>query len=176
MDPTPPVAMDRRPPIVYNLFPTLVGPPDRWLPHARRARTLGFNWLYVNPFHYPGFSGSLYAVKDYERLHPVLAPGHGAVGVEALAPTLAAVRALGLSVMMDLVINHTAKDSPLVTSRPGWYRRDAAGAVVSPHAIDPADAGRVTVWGDLAEIDNEGAEDREALWAHWEALVLRGLA
>jgi hypothetical protein len=52
-------------PVIYNLFPTLVGPPAEWLPHAERAREMGFNWLYVNPFRDPGFPGSLYAVKDY---------------------------------------------------------------------------------------------------------------
>jgi starch synthase (maltosyl-transferring) len=161
--------------IVYNLFPTLAGPPASWLTDARRARDMGFNWLYLNPFHYPGFSGSLYAIKDYERLHPALDPAGGGTSIDAVAPALAAIRDLGLSAMMDLVINHTARDSRLVTEHPDWYRRDARGQVVSPSAIDPADANKVTVWGDLAEIDNEGAVDREGLWAFWERLVLRGL-
>lgn len=164
------------PPIVYNLFPTLVGPPARWLAHARRARAMGFEWLYLNPVHYPGFSGSLYAVKDYGRLHPRLVPAGGATGLETLRPTVHAIRDAGLHVMMDLVVNHTARDSPLVSEHPGWYRRDAAGEVVSPHAIDPDNAEHVTVWGDLAEIDNEGAQDREGLWAFWESLVRRCLA
>ncbi len=162
--------------LVYNLFPTLVGPPAAWVETARRARAMEFTWLYLNPFHYPGFSGSLYAVKDYERLHPALDPTGNASPIDVLAPALAAIRGLGLSVMMDLVINHTARDSPLVRQRPGWYRRDAAGQVVSPRAIDPDDARKVTVWGDLAEIDNEGAQDREELWAFWERLVGRALA
>ena len=74
------------------------------------------------------------------------------------------------------MINHTARDSPLVSEHAGWYRRDAAGEVISPGAIDPDDAAKVTLWGDLAEIDNAGAEDREGLWAFWEALVRRCLA
>ena len=164
------------PPIVYNLFPTLVGPPERWLAHGRRARAMEFDWLYLNPVHYPGFSGSLYAVKDYGRLHPQLVPAGGDERLEALAPTVRTLRDTGLRVMMDLVINHTARDSPLVAERPGWYRRDAAGDVVSPRAIDPGNAGDVTVWGDLAEIDNEGTNDREGLWAFWESLVHRCLA
>lgn len=167
--------MNHKPPIIYNLFPTLAGPPATWLDHARRARAMGFNWLYLNPFHYPGFSGSLYAVKDYFRLHPLFGRGEGD-HLEALGPVIRAIHGLGLAVMMDLVVNHTAKDSPLVTAHPGWYRRDATGAVQSPSAIDPADTDQVTVWGDLAEIDNESAEDRPGLWAFWEALVVRCLA
>jgi len=46
--------------------------------------------------------------------------------------------------MTDLVINHTAKDCPLVTSHPDWYRRDARGELVSPSAIDPAKRARTS--------------------------------
>lgn len=163
------------PPIIYNLFPTLAGPIDGWVEHARRVADMGFDWLYVNPIHYPGFSGSLYATKDYDTLHPAIA---GAAGgdVGTLAPVIERIRALGLSVMMDLVINHTSKDNPLVTQHPEWFRRDDSGAVVSPSAIDPADARQVTVWGDLAEVDNEASPDREGLWRFWDDLVRRSIA
>jgi starch synthase (maltosyl-transferring) len=73
--------------------------------------------------------------------------------------------------MMDLVINHTSKDSLLVAEHPEWFVRDERGEIKSPSAIDPADARRVTVWGDLAEVDNHNAPDREGLWACWEELV-----
>jgi starch synthase (maltosyl-transferring) len=162
------------PPIIYNLFPTLAGPIDGWAQHARRAADMGFNWLYVNPVHYPGFSGSLYATKDYDRLHPAIA-GAGGDGVETLTPVIEEIRALGMSVMMDLVINHASKDNPLVAKHPTWFKRDESGAVLSPSAIDPADARKVTVWGDLAEVDNDGSPDRDALWAFWEALLVRSM-
>ncbi len=170
------------PPRMYNLFPRLAGDMTRWVAHARRARAMGFDWLYLNPFHYPGFSGSIYAVKDAYRLDPLLLPsGHpdahyeetvrGDGGLGLLRDTVGAIRSLGLRVAMDLVINHTARDSRLVAEHPDWYVRDAAGTIASPRAIDPADARRVTVWGDLAEIDNAGSRDRDALWEHWGELV-----
>ena len=31
---------------------------------------MGFDWVYLNPFHETGGSGSLYAVKDPFRLDP----------------------------------------------------------------------------------------------------------
>lgn len=167
--------MAPRPPVIYNIFPTLVGPVTSWVAHAERARRMGFTWLYVNPFHYPGFSGSLYAIKDYRRLHPLLETPESGLDVQTLAPVVRSIRDLGLTVMMDLVINHTSKDSPLVTSHPGWFRRDATGEVISPSAIDPANPENVTVWGDLAEVDNEGAKDQEGLWGFWEGLVHRSL-
>ena len=55
---------------IYNLFPSLAGTIRDWMGHLPRIAGMGFNAVYVNPFHYPGFSGSLYAVKDYYRLNP----------------------------------------------------------------------------------------------------------
>ena len=159
------------PPLIYNLFPTLAGPAPGWVAHAERAAAMGFNWLYLNPIHYPGFSGSLYAVKDHFRLNPVVAPPGGPDALSALAPTIQAVRALGLEMMLDLVVNHTALDSPLVQAHPTWFRRDGGGRVVSPSVTDPDDSTKVTVWGDLAEVDNAASPDREALWTYWEGLI-----
>lgn len=171
-------------PLIYNLFPRLAGDLTRWPDHARRARALGFDWLYLNPFHYPGFSGSIYAVKDHDRVDPaLLPPGHpdahyadevrGDGGIELLGTTIARIRELGVRPIMDLVINHTSRDSLLAARHPRWFVRDADGKVESPHAIDPADARRVTVWGDLAEVDNASSPERDALWEHWRALVTR---
>ena len=55
---------------IYNLFPPLAGTVRDWMAHLPRIAGMGFNAVYLNPFHYPGFSGSLYAVKDYYRLNP----------------------------------------------------------------------------------------------------------
>ncbi len=163
--------MSKPPAIVYNLFPRLVGPMGRWPAHAGRVRELGFNWLFLNPLQYPGFSGSLYAVKDFYRLNPLFVNEGSQDPLADLARTLEVIHEQGLKVMMDLVVNHTAKDSELCAAHPSWFRRDAKGAVVSPSAIDPADARKVTVWGDLAEVDNAGSADRQGLWAYWTALV-----
>jgi starch synthase (maltosyl-transferring) len=169
-------------PHLYDLFPRLAGTMDAWPAHAARAAAMGFDWLYLNPVHYPGFSGSCYAVKDFYRVDPLLLPaGHpdkhyddalrGDGGLAALGAALSAVRAQGLRPVMDLVLNHTARDSRLVQQHPEWYARDAGGEILSPSAIDPADARRVTVWGDLAEIDNAASPAREELWAFWEGIV-----
>jgi starch synthase (maltosyl-transferring) len=36
---------------------------------------------------------------------------------------------------------------------------------------DPDDPSKVTVWGDLADIDNQPSQGREAQWAYWAELV-----
>jgi starch synthase (maltosyl-transferring) len=164
------------PPIVYNLFPRLIGPTTRWPEHAARAREMGFNWLFVNPWHYPGFSGSLYAPKEYDRLNPLfLPPGADEYSLQPLREALGVVNGMGMRPMMDLVVNHTSKDSPLIREHPGWFVRDEQGQVRSPFVRDPDDPARVTVWGDLAEVNNETTADRDGLWRFWASLVQQGI-
>jgi starch synthase (maltosyl-transferring) len=137
---------------------------------------MAFNWVYLNPVNEPGFSGSLYATRDYYRLNPSIVPaGAEGDGLELLRPVLGVMADRGLRPVADLVINHTSKDSPLVALHPEWYLRDAEGNVESPFAVDPDNPDNVTVWGDLAEIDNAGSADRDALWGYWTALVERYL-
>jgi starch synthase (maltosyl-transferring) len=44
-----------------------------------------------------------------------------------------------------------------------------------PFAIDPADARKITVWGDLAEIDNEASSDLDGLYAYWRKLIKQSI-
>ena len=159
------------PPLLYNLFPRLVGPTTRWAEHARRAREMEFDWLYLNPWHYPGFSGSLYAVKEFRRLNPMFLPaGADPMSLDPLREALGRIGEMGMKPVMDLVVNHTSKDSPLVQAHPGWYEWEN-GEVRSPFAVDPDDTSKRTVWGDLAEIDNLTHEGRDELWRYWADLV-----
>ena len=147
-------------PRIYNLFPLLAGPVPAWADHLGRIAGMSFDWIYVNPFHYPGFSGSLYAVKDYHRLHPLLQDG--GEPDQLLAGFAKAAGKRGVQVMMDLVINHTAKDALLVEQHPEWYKRDVDGELRSPRAVDPVDPRKFTVWGDLAELDYDNPSHRPA--------------
>ncbi|HXV24590.1 MAG TPA: maltotransferase domain-containing protein [Alphaproteobacteria bacterium] len=163
-------------PRIYNLFPLLAGTIADWQRHLPRIAALGFDWVYVNPFHYPGFSGSLYAVKDYYRLNPIFVENSSKKPETLLREFTDAAAVQGLGVMMDLVINHTARDSPLVEQHPHWYLLDALGEVRSPSAIDPADARNITVWGDLAEIDYRDRPERTRIVQYWQELVRRHVA
>jgi starch synthase (maltosyl-transferring) len=160
-------------PRIYNLFPLLAGPLGRWTPHLERAAAMGFNWIFVNPVHQAGLSGSLYAVKDYYTIDARLLEGNGHP-LARLREAVQQVERLGLALMLDLVINHTAVDSLLVTRHPRWFKRGPRGALVHPGAKHGDEE---VIWGDLAEVDNAGSPDREALWAYWRdlALFLTGL-
>jgi starch synthase (maltosyl-transferring) len=73
--------------------------------------------------------------------------------------------------MMDLVINHTARDAVLASDHPAWYRRDPDGTLYAPRAVDPDDPAKVTVWADLAEFDYEAPSARAALVEYWARYV-----
>ncbi len=163
------------PALIYNLFPPLVGSIPRWEKHLDRIAKMGFTWIFLNPIHTPGLSGSLYAVRDYFGLNPLFYPPRGRDPEAALVHFLREAARRNLKVMMDLVINHTAIDSPLATEHPEWYAKDEQGNIKHPGAIDPADATRVTVWGDLAELEYWPPPDPEGLLHYWDAVLSKYL-
>ncbi len=161
-----------QPPLIYNLFPRIAGTMDRWPTHFLRARDMGFNWIFLNPVSEPGLSGSLYSVREHRNVYrDFLSAGASADGRDELRDVLNICTEMGLRSMVDLVINHTAIDSPLIKQHPDWYLRDENGKVRHPSAIDPADARKVSVWGDLAEIDNAESPGRDHLWAFWNDII-----
>ena len=163
------------PALIYNLFPPLAGTIPQWEEHLDRIAAMGFTWVFLNPIHTSGLSGSLYAVKDYYGLNPRFAPESGQDPEAALVHFLKEAGRRGLKVMLDLVINHTAIDSPLVTQHPEWYAKDENGKIKNPGAIDPADATKVTVWGDLAELEYWPPPDPEGLLHYFDGVVAKYL-
>lgn len=159
-------------PVIYNLFPRYFSSIHEWksiLPHVSE---MNFNNVFVNPFHETGFSGSLYSVKNYYRLNPLfLKPDEDPSDNKPLVDFIKACQSEKLGLTMDLVINHTAIDSDLISQYPQWYKYDANGRVMNPFAIDPANPSNVTVWGDLAVIDNENSSRRDELWKYWDELI-----
>jgi starch synthase (maltosyl-transferring) len=160
-------------PRIYNLFPRLIGSMDRWLEHLPRIKAMGFDWIYLNPFHYPGFSGSLYAVKDYYAYHPLFVNANLPESPEQqLQKFLSEAHRLGLRVMMDLVINHTAFDSVLAEQHPEWFVKTTDGLLKRPGCWD---GDNWVEWGDLVSVDN-GGNDRDGLWIYWMTMMKHYLA
>jgi starch synthase (maltosyl-transferring) len=153
-------------PRIYNLFPLLAGAFPRWKEHLERARAMEFDWVFLNPFHKAGYSGSLYSIADYYEFDPRLVDASAGPPANQFRQMLETAHGLGLSVIMDLVINHTAFDSPLLAQHPSWYKRGRDGKPVHPSAREDD---RVITWGDLFEIDN--SKDRDGLWTYWTTLA-----
>ncbi len=147
-----------------------VSPGPRKLP---RIADLGFDWIYLNPFHQTGGSKSLYAVADTDRLDERLRDEDGTPDDEQIRRFCAAARAAGISVMTDLVINHTADNARLVQDRPDLFMREPDGSIMHPAAVDPDDPSIRTVWGDLAELDYHSPAARQALTEIFTAYVAR---
>jgi starch synthase (maltosyl-transferring) len=158
-------------PRIYNLFPLLVGRVSDWTAELPRIAALGFDWVYLNPFHATGGSGSLYAVADPERLDDRFRDQDGTSDDDQIRCFCTAAEAIGLSVMTDLVINHTANDGRLARDRPDLFVKEADGSIASPAAVDPDDPSIRTVWGDLAELDYHSEGPRSELTRIWDAYI-----
>ncbi len=160
-------------PRIYNLFPLLVGKVSAWSAELPRIAGLGFDWVYLNPFHQTGGSRSLYAVADPDRLDERFRDRDGTPDDEQIARFCRVAKANGISVMSDLVINHTADNAKLAQERPELFVRDADGRFVSPGAVDPDDPSKVTVWGDLIELDFHSEGARHDLTRLFDAYIAR---
>jgi starch synthase (maltosyl-transferring) len=148
--------------IIYNLFPLLAGKFSNWEKIFSRAAQMEFNWIFVNPIQYPGFSGSLYAIKDYFAFNPIFVDGQsGEKPADQVKKMLEAANRLGLKVMIDLVINHCSVDSDLLKTHPAWFLWESNGKAAHPFAMDN---GNKVVWEDLAKFDHEHSRDSEGFF------------
>lgn len=154
---------------LYNLFPRLVGSMVRWQEQLPRIKDMGFNAIWVNPFHYPGFSGSLYSPKDFFKFNPLFVEGASHLSPrDQLKHVIEAAHQQGMIFLMDLVINHTAIDCNLIQEHPDWFKRRPDGEIVHPGAMHD---GVWHEWGDLAEVNNDGSVDRDNLWQFWWTMI-----
>lgn len=147
---------------IYNLYPKLYKNLDEWIKNLDHIVDMGFNSIYINPFHYPGFSGSIYAVKDYYSYNPNFFTNKKEPE-EQLKNFLDICKGKEILPIMDLVINHTSLDSPLTKKHKNWYVLDKNGDIKRPGAWEN---GQFVTWGDLATFDLDNSSDKENLWRY----------
>lgn len=106
-------------------------------------KALGANVVYLMPI-YPVGSlrgvNSPYAVKDYRAVNPEFGT------LTDLRTLVDAAHARGLSVMLDWVANHTSWDNAWITAHPDWYKKNAAGTIISP-------SNNGVTYNDVAQLD-----------------------
>lgn len=152
---------------IYNLFPPLAGSVGQWKPHLDRAAAMGFNWIFVNPLQQLGGSGSLYSIRDYFAINPSwVDPAFESPPETQVRDIIQYAERLGLSMMVDLVINHCAYDSPLLKEHPEWFIEEQ-GRIAHPYCIHD---GEKVVWKDLARFDHHG-RDPEGLFGYCKRVV-----
>lgn len=153
----------------YNLYPPLLGHIKNWKKEIDKISSMGFEWVYINPITYPGFSGSLYATKDYYLYNEnYFTSKDRKVAEKEITDFTKYCASKNIKVMLDLVINHSSKDSILTETNKNWYKLDDKGELVSPGAFDN---GEWVCWGDLASFDNENSIDKKNLWEYWYNLI-----
>jgi len=104
--------------------------------------------VYLNP---PGaYHG--YHPLDFERVDPRLcSPELGPVGSrEVVRRFIEIAHEHGLKVVLDLVVNHTARSHPWLAEHPDWFNRDSA----EPSHWDPY---KWWVWG-LPDLNHENVD------------------
>ncbi len=108
-----------------------------------RIKDFGADIIWLMPIHpigeegRKGNLGSPYAIKDYRGINPLL-------GDEAsLKRLIEKTHVLGMKIIIDLVYNHTAKDSILVKEHPEWFLRDHEGRL----------SRKVSDWSDIYDLD-----------------------
>lgn len=154
---------------IYNLFPLLAGKFPNWTPHIKRASEMGFDWIFVNPVQRPGESESLYSIKDYFRLNKKLIDTTSPLTPEQqLQSAIKTAKSYGLDMMVDLVINHCAIDSPLVQKHPEWFVHTHDGSVSHPSCDED---GKEVIWYDLAKFDHRNTSDPDGLFRYFRNMI-----
>ena len=155
--------------ILYNIFPLLAGRFSRWSEHFARASQMGFDWVYVNPIQQTGSSRSLYSIADYFSFNSdLLDPASSTAQEEQVRGMMGEAHSSGLKVMIDLVINHCAADSPLTQEHPEWFVREPDGRIANSFCLHN---GEKVIWKDLAQFDHEHTCDGEGLFRYCRRIV-----
>ena len=131
--------------VIYEIFPRHFSPTGNFAGVTARLdelKTLGVDVLWLMPIHpigklkSKGMLGSPYAVQDYYAINP----DYGTP--DDLHRLIDGAHRRGMRVIIDIVANHTAWDSVMMAN-PKFYKRNAAGEVISPEPD----------WADVAGLD-----------------------
>ena len=123
-------------------------------------KELGATLLWLMPIHpvgrerRKGSLGSPYAVRDYYGVNSEFG------SLDDLRVLIDQVHSRGMRIILDVVLNHTAWDCPLVREHPDWFKHNAAGEIVPPN---PG-------WTDVAALDYAKRDVRrymEDVLAYW---------
>jgi cyclomaltodextrinase / maltogenic alpha-amylase / neopullulanase len=108
-----------------------------------RIRSLGTDVIYFLPIHpigmkaRKGAEGSPYSIVDYMEIHNDLGT------IEDFKQLVQKAHELDMKVMIDIVFNHTSRDSKLVNEKPSWFYKNEKGEF----------ANRIGDWSDITDLD-----------------------
>jgi cyclomaltodextrinase / maltogenic alpha-amylase / neopullulanase len=116
-----------------------------------RIKNLGVDVIYLLPIHpigkkaRKGIEGSPYSIVDYLEVHKDLGT------IDDFKTLVLEARKRNLKVMIDIVFNHTSRDSKLVFEKPEWFYKNEKNEF----------ANRVGDWSDITDLNfvNRGVWD-----------------
>ena len=137
--------------VIYQVFPrqysnkgNLKGVTD----DLQRIKELGTDIIYLLPIHPIGVKnkkGSLgcpYSIQDYRKICPDLGT------VEDLKELINKTHELGMKIIIDVVYNHTSRDSRLLHEHPEYFYKNKLGEF----------SNRVGDWWDVTDLDYSNKE------------------
>lgn len=138
--------------IIYQVNPRFFGEIDCLdgvISHLSRISDMNCDILWIMPIYETGEFrgiGSPYCIRDFTSVNP----RYGSI--EDMKVLVNSAHEKGMKVILDWVANHTAWDCPWITEHPDWYKKDAAGNIISPNG-----------WTDVAQLEFGNASLREAM-------------
>jgi glycosidase len=140
---------------IYQIFPrnySVAGNLNAITKDLPRLSDLGIDFIYLLPIHpigekdRKGKMGSPYSIKDYRAIAPDLGT------IQDFDTLVREAHNLDIKIMMDVVFNHTSRDSVLLSEHPDWF-----------YLKDGKPANRVGDWSDIADLDFSKPELRQYL-------------
>jgi glycosidase len=108
-----------------------------------RIQSMGVDIVYLLPFHpigkkdRKGSIGSPYAIYDYYAIDQLYGT------LDDFKRLVDAIHERGMKIMIDIVFNHTSRDSILTQKHPEWFYKKADGTF----------ANRIGDWSDITDFD-----------------------
>lgn len=140
---------------IYQIFPrnySVAGNLNAITKDLPRLSDLGIDFIYLLPIHpigekdRKGKMGSPYSIKDYRAIALDLGT------IQDFDTLVREAHNLDIKIMMDVVFNHTSRDSVLLSEHPDWF-----------YLKDGKPANRVGDWSDIADLDFSKPELRQYL-------------
>jgi cyclomaltodextrinase / maltogenic alpha-amylase / neopullulanase len=132
--------------MIYQVFVrnhTVEGTFNALIKDLDRIKLLGTDIVYLLPVHpigvlnRKGTIGSPYSIQDYRGINLDLGT------LADFKRLISEIHARKMKIMMDIVYNHTSRDSVLLRKHPEWFYKSASGAF----------ANRVGDWWDVTDFD-----------------------
>jgi glycosidase len=140
--------------IIYEIYPRVFSQDGSFkgiISRLQQLRDFGVTILWLMPINpigeikRKGNLGSPYSIMDYYRINPEYGSSSD------LKELITRAHELDLKIILDVVLNHSAWDNPLIKNHPEWYSKTKSGEFMPPN-LD---------WSDVADFNYESKELRK---------------